>query len=150
VTALKLVEQRRENMLATERAAREEAERVIRMKDEFLATLSHELRTPLNAILGWSQILTRGPLESEDARQGLQAIERNTRAQAQMIEDLLDMSRITAGKVRLNVHRMIRKVRALPTVNCGRVPAVADRFRSIRRPSTRVVSGISTSRRQAG
>jgi PAS domain S-box-containing protein len=107
VTALKLVEQRRENMLATERAAREEAERVIRMKDEFLATLSHELRTPLNAILGWSQILTRGPLESEDARQGLQAIERNTRAQAQMIEDLLDMSRITAGKVRLDVHCLV-------------------------------------------
>ena len=61
---------------------------------------------PLNAILGWSQILNRGPLESEDARQGLQAIERNTRAQAQMIEDLLDMSRITAGKVRLDVHRL--------------------------------------------
>jgi PAS domain S-box-containing protein len=107
VTALKTVEQRRENMLVTERAAREEAERVIRMKDEFLATLSHELRTPLNAILGWSQILTRGPLESEDARQGLEAIERNTRAQAQMIEDLLDMSRITAGKVRLDVHRLV-------------------------------------------
>ena len=107
VTALKTIEQRRENMLATERAAREEAERVIRMKDEFLATLSHELRTPLNAILGWSQILTRDPLESDDARQGLQAIERNTRAQAQMIEDLLDMSRISAGKVRLDVHRLV-------------------------------------------
>ena len=107
VTALKTIEQRRENMLATERAAREEAERVIRMKDEFLATLSHELRTPLNAILGWSQILARQPIESEDARQGLQAIERNTRAQARMIEDLLDMSRISAGKVRLDVHRVV-------------------------------------------
>ena len=107
VTALKTIEQRRENMLAAERAARAEAERVIRMKDEFLATLSHELRTPLNAILGWSQILTRNPLESDDARQGLQAIERNTRAQAQMIEDLLDMSRISAGKVRLDVHRLV-------------------------------------------
>ena len=107
VTALKTIEQRRENMLATERAAREEAERVIRMKDEFLATLSHELRTPLNAILGWSQILARGTLESDDARQGLQTIERNTRAQAQMIEDLLDMSRISAGKVRLDVHRLV-------------------------------------------
>jgi PAS domain S-box-containing protein len=107
VTALKTIEQRREEMLASERAAREEAERVIRMKDEFLATLSHELRTPLNAILGWSQILTRDPLKSEDARQGLQAIERNTRAQAKMIEDLLDMSRISAGKIRLDVHRLL-------------------------------------------
>jgi len=107
VTALKTIEQRREQMLATERAAREEAERVIWMKDEFLATLSHELRTPLNAILGWSQILTRETLESDDARQGLQAIERNTRAQAQMIEDLLDMSRISAGKVRLDVHPLL-------------------------------------------
>ena len=107
VTALKTIEQRREQMLATERAAREEAERVIWMKDEFLATLSHELRTPLNAILGWSQILNRETLESDDARQGLQAIERNTRAQAQMIEDLLDMSRISAGKVRLDVHPLL-------------------------------------------
>ena len=107
VTTLKTIEQRREEMLASERAAREEAERVIRMKDEFLATLSHELRTPLNAILGWSQILTRDSLESEDARRGLQAIERNTRAQAKMIEDLLDMSRISAGKIRLDVHRLV-------------------------------------------
>jgi signal transduction histidine kinase len=107
VTALKTNEQRREHMLATGRAAREEAERVIRMKDEFLATLSHELRTPLNAILGWSQILSRDSLESDDAQLGLQAIERNTRAQAQMIEDLLDMSRISAGKVRLDVHRLV-------------------------------------------
>ena len=107
VTTLKTIEQRREEMLSSERAAREEAERVIRMKDEFLATLSHELRTPLNAILGWSQILYRETLESEDARQGLQAIERNTRAQAKMIEDLLDMSRIGAGKIRLDVHRLV-------------------------------------------
>jgi signal transduction histidine kinase len=105
--ALKESERRREEMLATERAAREEAERVIRMKDEFLATLSHELRTPLNAILGWAEILNRDPLELDDARQGLQAIERNTRAQAQMIEDLLDMSRISSGKVRLNVQRLL-------------------------------------------
>ena len=107
ITALKTIEQRRENMLATERAAREEAERSIRIKDEFLATLSHELRTPLNAILGWSQILTRDQLESSDAKLGLQAIERNTRAQAQMIEDLLDMSRIGAGKLRLDVRRLV-------------------------------------------
>src|ERR1700759_2406064 len=77
------------------------------MKDDFPPPLSHELRTPLNAILGWSQILTRDPLKSEDARQGLQAIEGNTRAQAKMIEDLLDMSRISAGKIRLDVHCLL-------------------------------------------
>ena len=77
------------------------------MKDEFLATLSHELRTPLNAILGWSQILNRGPLDSADARQGLDAIERNARSQTQMIEDLLDMSRIISGKVRLDVQKTL-------------------------------------------
>jgi PAS domain S-box-containing protein len=106
ITELKGAEKKREEILAAERAAREEAERVSRMKDEFLATLSHELRTPLNAILGWSQILGRGPLDLEDAKEGLQAIERNARSQTQMIEDLLDMSRIISGKVRLEVQRV--------------------------------------------
>ena len=75
------------------------------MKDEFLATLSHELRTPLNAILGWSQLLNRGSHDTDDARQGLDAIEKS-RAQAQMIDDLLDMNRIISGKVRLDVQRI--------------------------------------------
>jgi PAS domain S-box-containing protein len=105
ITELKIAEQRRDQLLAAERSAREEVEYVSRMKDEFLATLSHELRTPLNAILGWSQILNDGPLDSEDAKQGLAAIERNARAQTQMIEDLLDMSRIVSGKVRLDVQK---------------------------------------------
>jgi CheY-like chemotaxis protein len=74
------------------------------MKDEFLATLSHELRTPLNAILGWAQLLGRGGLKPEDAREGMQTIERNARAQAALISDLLDMSRIISGKLRLDVH----------------------------------------------
>jgi PAS domain S-box-containing protein len=107
ITELKIAEQRRDQLLAAERSAREEVEYVSRMKDEFLATLSHELRTPLNAILGWSQILTRGPLDSDDAKQGLEAIERNARAQTQMIEDLLDMSRIISGKVRLDVQTTV-------------------------------------------
>jgi PAS domain S-box-containing protein len=103
ITELKIAEQRRDHLLAAERAAREAAEHVSRMKDEFLATLSHELRTPLNAILGWAQVLNRGSLDPEDSRQGLEAIERNARSQTQMIEDLLDMSRIISGKVRLDV-----------------------------------------------
>jgi CheY-like chemotaxis protein/two-component sensor histidine kinase len=73
------------------------------MKDEFLATLSHELRTPLSAILGWAQVLRRGGRDQNDLAKGLQTIERNARAQAQLIEDLLDMSRITSGKVLLDM-----------------------------------------------
>ena len=103
ITEIKAAENRREQILEAERSAREEAERVSRMKDEFLATLSHELRTPLNAILGWSEILSRGPTDPEDLRDGLDTIARNARAQTQIIEDLLDMSRIISGKVRLNL-----------------------------------------------
>ena len=99
-------EAERERLLERERAARAEAERAGRMKDEFLATLSHELRTPLNAILGWSTILRAGPTDEADLRQGLETIERNARGQTQIIEDLLDMSRIISGKVRLDVQRI--------------------------------------------
>jgi PAS domain S-box-containing protein len=91
----------RESLLESERAARAEAERTSIMKDEFLATVSHELRTPLTAILGWSQLLALG--DGKDLEQGLEAIQRNARAQTQLIDDLLDMSRIMSGKVRLDV-----------------------------------------------
>jgi signal transduction histidine kinase/ActR/RegA family two-component response regulator len=84
-------------------AAQSEAERISRMKDEFLATLSHELRTPLNAILGWTQILQRDPADAEGVVEGLEVIERNARVQTQIIEDLLDMSRIINGKVSLAI-----------------------------------------------
>jgi CheY-like chemotaxis protein len=73
------------------------------MKDEFLATLSHELRTPLSAILGWSQVLRRRKFGEAELQQALDIIERNARVQTQLIEDLLDMSRITSGKVRLDI-----------------------------------------------
>jgi PAS domain S-box-containing protein len=94
-------EQARERLLASERAARTEAERSNRLKEEFLATLSHELRNPLNAILGWASILSRKPDLPEPVMHGLEAIERNARLQAQMISDLLDYAGITFGKVRL-------------------------------------------------
>ncbi|GAB3378659.1 hypothetical protein GCM10027317_22330 [Massilia agri] len=93
----------RKVLLENEREARAEAERSSQMKDEFLATLSHELRTPLSAILGWSQVLRRGSRDGADLQRGLSTIERNARAQAQLIEDLLDMSRITSGKVLLDM-----------------------------------------------
>lgn len=85
---------------ARARAAQAEGEQASRMKDEFLATLSHELRTPLNAILGWSQLIRQRP-DAQMIEEGLSIIERNTRVQVQLIEDLLDMSRIISGKLRL-------------------------------------------------
>ncbi len=100
---LRQIAAEREQLLSSERAARGEAERAGRIKDEFLATLSHELRTPLNAILGWSQILAIVPRREEDLNEGLASIDRNARAQTQIIEDLLDMSRIISGKVRFEV-----------------------------------------------
>lgn len=82
-------------------AARLAAESANRAKDQFLATLSHELRTPLNAILGWCRLLTRGMVKEEQRQHGLTVIERNAEVQARLVEDLLDLSRITAGKLRL-------------------------------------------------
>ncbi len=101
-TAQKAAEERK-TLLESEQSARATAERMSDMKDEFLATLSHELRTPLNSILGWAHVLRRGPKDPADFQKAVDTIERNARAQTQLIEDLLDMSRITSGKVRLDI-----------------------------------------------
>jgi NO-binding membrane sensor protein with MHYT domain/CheY-like chemotaxis protein len=93
----------RQDLLERERNARDQAERLSALKDEFLATLSHELRTPLNAILGWAGMLQRGVKDEATLRRALETIERNARAQGQLIDDLLDMSRIISGTVRLDV-----------------------------------------------
>lgn len=98
----KQAEQEREALLVSERAARSDAERAVRVKDEFVATLSHELRTPLNAIVGWAQFLLRDASDHEKLHKGLEVIDRNAKLQAQMVDDLLDMSRIMSGKLRLN------------------------------------------------
>jgi signal transduction histidine kinase/ActR/RegA family two-component response regulator len=90
----------RQQLLEKERALRHEAERLSALKDEFLATLSHELRTPLNAVLGWTQIL-RTRRDEQLVRKGVETIERNARLQARLIDDLLDMSRIVSGRVRI-------------------------------------------------
>ena len=87
-------------------AARAEAEVANRAKDEFLATLSHELRTPLNAILGWTRILRKEEVDSPTRARGLEVIERNVQAQARLIEDVLDVSRIITGKMQLAVRRV--------------------------------------------
>jgi PAS domain S-box-containing protein len=103
VTARREIELERAALLQAEREARRAAEHANRAKDEFLATVSHELRTPLNAMLGWSHILARRSGEPALLQEGLAVIERNARAQAQLIADLLDMSRIVSGRLRLEM-----------------------------------------------
>jgi PAS domain S-box-containing protein len=90
-------------LLASERAARAQAERASYLKDEFLGTLSHERRTPLNSILLWTQMLLQRVTDTEQVMRGLTAIERNTKMQTQLISDLLDVSGIISGKLRLDV-----------------------------------------------
>ncbi|MEP6924194.1 MAG: ATP-binding protein [Pyrinomonadaceae bacterium] len=97
------VEHEREKLLEEARQAHAQAEVANRLKDEFIGTVSHELRTPLNAILGWTQMMHGGLIGSEQIGKAIQVIERNARSQAQLIEDLLDITRITSGKLRLNV-----------------------------------------------
>ena len=106
--AMELANQQREEMLDAERNARMAAQRATRLKDEFLATLSHELRTPLSAILGWTQVLLRGatPKGPDEQKRAIEVIDRNARAQVQLIDDLLDLSRIMTGKLRLDLHQV--------------------------------------------
>jgi len=136
-------ESERDAVLASERAARTQAERANRMKDEFLATLSHELRTPLNAILGWSQLLAMGTPSEEDIKEGLDVIQRNTRMQSQLIDDLLDMSRIIAGKVRLDVQRvqLASIIEAAIASISPAIEAKGIRLHKVLDPLTDVVSG---------
>jgi len=103
--ALEIAGQEREQILEAERSARIEAQRATLIKDEFLATLSHELRTPLSSILGWTQILKRkaDAITPADLKRGIEVIDRNARAQVRLIDDLLDLNRIMAGKVRLDL-----------------------------------------------
>jgi PAS domain S-box-containing protein len=98
----KKLDEEREQLLESERYARTEAERSTRLKEEFLSTVSHELRTPLNAILGWTQLM-QASSDDETWKQGLDAIERGARGQALLIDELLDVSRIVSGKLRLEV-----------------------------------------------
>ncbi len=90
-------------LLDEQMRGREEAERLNRLKDDFLTTLSHELRTPLTPLLGWTKLLLKGSLSTEESHHALTIIERNVKAQGQLIDDLLDISRVVTGKMRLNV-----------------------------------------------
>ena len=103
ISERKQAEAERAELLAREQAARQQAEVASRLKDEFLSTVSHELRTPLNAMLGWVNLLRAGRLDEATASRALETVERNARAQNKLIEDLLDVSRIITGKLRLDV-----------------------------------------------
>jgi signal transduction histidine kinase len=102
-TERKQAEDERNQLLAREQEARAEAEAANRIKDEFLAVLSHELRTPLNPILGWAKLLRSRTFDKKTADRALETIERNAKLQIQLIEDLLDVSRILRGKLTLNI-----------------------------------------------
>ncbi len=103
ITERKQADEERKQLMAREQAAREEAEAAGRTKDEFLATVSHELRTPLNPILGWSALLRTHSLDEAVSIRALESIERNAKVQAQLIEDILDVSRVITGKLSLDV-----------------------------------------------
>ena len=101
------VERERELLLVSEQAARRDAEAANRAKDEFLATLSHELRTPLNAIVGWAHLLKTGQLDEGQRTRAVDVIDRNAKAQSQIVADVLDVSRIVMGKLRLDVRPVL-------------------------------------------
>jgi PAS domain S-box-containing protein len=105
----------RSRLLSSEKLARNEAERANRLKDEFLATISHELRNPLNAILGWAHMMRLGNLTPANVERAVETIYRNAKSQAQLVADLLDVSRIISGKLRLDV----RTVDLLNIVNAA-------------------------------
>ncbi|MEO6103315.1 MAG: ATP-binding protein, partial [Pseudoxanthomonas sp.] len=119
----------RERLLDAERAAREEAELANKTKDEFLSTLSHELRTPVSAILGWAHILHSGPCTEQETAEALEAISASARAQSKLIDDLLDMSRIVSGKVRLDVQPLDLQAIVESVVHASRPSADARQIR---------------------
>jgi PAS domain S-box-containing protein len=143
ITDRRQAEQERTNLLEETELARRAAEAASRSKDEFLATVSHEVRTPLNAILGWAQLLLTGELEAEKVRRGLETISRNAKLQAQLIDDLLDVSRIISGKMRLDV-RPLDLVMVIDAALEAIQPAVEAkqiRLRKVLDPLTGLVAG---------
>ena len=126
ITNRKHAEEERRLLLASAQAARAEADAANSIKDEFLATVSHELRTPLTSILGWSQMLVSGNLDELESKRALETILRNARAQKEIIDDLLDISRIITGKLRLDV-RSVEINRMIEAVVEGMRPAADAR-----------------------
>uniref|UniRef100_B8HTL5 Circadian input-output histidine kinase CikA n=1 Tax=Cyanothece sp. (strain PCC 7425 / ATCC 29141) TaxID=395961 RepID=B8HTL5_CYAP4 len=146
ITHRKQAEAEREELLARERAAREAAEQANRIKDEFLAVLSHELRSPLNPILGWSKLLLNGKLNLAKTQQALTTIERNARLQSELIEDLLDVSRILQGKLSLSVSSVDLASTIQAAIETVRLAAEAKSIQIETRlaPDVGLVAGDST------
>jgi PAS domain S-box-containing protein len=143
VTEAKERERERADLLGRERDARAQAETANRAKDEFLATISHELRTPLNSMLGWLSLLRSGQLDDAAAARAVDTLERNARSQAQLISDILDVSRIVTGKVRLDVQSVDLATvvaSALDSVRPG-AEAKSVRVSSVLDPNAGPVSG---------
>jgi PAS domain S-box-containing protein len=136
-------EREREELLAQARAAAEDAERANRTKDEFLATVSHELRTPLTPILAWTALLRMRTLDATTLEKGVATIERAARAQTRLVEDLLDVSRIIAGKVRLEVRPIELASAVEPAIESLQPAADAKviRLHTTLDPSAGVVAG---------
>ena len=146
VEAIELANEEREQLLDAERSARMAAQRATRVKDEFLATLSHELRTPLSAILGWTQVLLKGQArEPAEIQRAVAVIDRNARAQVQLIDDLLDLSRILAGKIRLDLQQVSLPDVVAAAIDSARPMAEAKdiRLRCLLDPSRTRVSADS-------
>jgi PAS domain S-box-containing protein len=128
-TDWKRAEEERDALLESERKVRQDAEQASRLKDEFLATLSHELRSPLNAIVGWVHIARRNAGDNPELSRSLDTIERNVRAQTQIVNDLLDMSRIMTGQVRLDMQTLDLRDAVWNAVEAVRPAAEAKRVR---------------------
>lgn len=145
ITERKHAEDERLELLAREQHARAEAEAANRLKDEFLATLSHELRSPLNAMLGWARLLNTRKFDEATTARAMETIERSARSQAQLVEDLLDVSRIIQGKLRLNVRLVEPKPIVEAAIETVRPAADAKEIRihAILDPATGCVAGDS-------
>lgn len=143
ITEQKKNESAREQLLANEHRAREQAEAASRLKDEFVATISHELRTPLNAILGWARLLRGGKLDPEACLNAMETIERSAENQARLIEDLLDMSRIITGKLQMEMRTMDSVAAARAALKTVTPTAQAKGIRLISEfdPNTGFISG---------
>jgi signal transduction histidine kinase/CheY-like chemotaxis protein len=143
LAAERLARSEAEAAFEAEQRARSEADSANRLKDEFLATVSHELRTPLNAMLGWSRMLRSGRLDEKTSAHALETIERNAKSQAQLVEDLLDISRIVSGRLRLDVAPVEIAPVVAAAIDVVRPTAESRsiRLRSVLDPAAGTVSG---------
>jgi PAS domain S-box-containing protein len=143
ITDRKRAEREREELLSQAQAARAEAETANRIKDEFLAVLSHELRSPLNPILGWIRLLRSGKLDQKKTAHALEVIERNAQLQTQLIEDLLDVSRILRGKLRLEIApvNLVSTIEAAIETVCLAAQAKSIQIQTVFNPTVGLVLG---------